>query len=458
MNTKQSKVIIWLLELIIICVVIFNCPSSLTHDKASCYYVICVQLFIIWLVNVYISNKYYIDIIEPVFLVTVIHIMMFEITPLICLWTNDISWFGVDLWGGCIKGSILSTLSYLCIIFAYYRSRWKAIEEEEDCWNELISYGSSHNCLLFNIIVWCVAFLSNVYLMMTSGKSLGYILTLGLGNSVDDVTTTTSVGFLGVIAYAMIPAYLYIFALSKSRLLKIITFYLMTVSFMVRGFRFILVTVILSPLVLICIQKRKRPKTWQLVGVLFLLFFMIGFLGIVRGGIRTGKGLSEFSMSSLSAELVYDIILDNFSIVKTYYGIVLNIPNEMGYTLGRQIILYTAIMLIPRAVWLSKPQPILRDVISASVTEYSARAGTAYPYVGEYYHEFGIFGVIVLSLILGKLLGRLKCYMFKSDIHSQIVYATVFPLVFQILIRGYTPSNFYMIVFVILPVIISKNM
>lgn len=163
-------------------------------------------------------------------------------------------------------------------------------------------------------------------------------------------------------------------------------------------------------------------------------------------------------MSSLSAELVYDIILDNFSIVKTYYGIVLNIPNEMGYTLGRQIILYTAIMLIPRAVWLSKPQPILRDVISASVTEYSARAGTAYPYVGEYYHEFGIFGVIVLSLILGKLLGRLKCYMFKSDIHSQIVYATVFPLVFQILIRGYTPSNFYMIVFVILPVIISKNM
>lgn len=47
-------------------------------------------------------------------------------------------------------------------------------------------------------------------------------------------------------------------------------------------------------------------------------------------------------------------------------------------------------MFIPRALWPSKPEPVTRSVITTSISAYANMAGTAYPYIGEYYHEFGM--------------------------------------------------------------------
>lgn len=457
MYKKQLKIIVWMLELLFIVILISSCPVSLSLEKKNCYYVICVQLTIICIINMCTSSKYSVDIIEPIVLITLIHILIFEITPLICLMTNEIGWFEKDLWGGCIKGSWISTLGYLSVILAYYNSRNYRIIKLT---NKIESKPDKINvrCLYFNIIVWLIAFISNLYLIMTSGKSLRYILTLGFGNVTNNVSSTVSVGFLGVIAYSMISSYLYIFELSNNRLVKIILFYLMAVTFMVRGFRFILIAVILSPLIFVCLEKKKRPKIWQLMVISMILLIMIGFLGLARNSIRLGIGISGISLQSLNIKYIYDVVLDNFSIVKTYYGIIEHIPSELGYTFGSQMLLYTLIMLIPRAFWRGKPQPILREIISVSVSKYAASAGTAYPYIGEFYHEFGIIGVIIFSYFFGRLFNILKKYMYCSDIHSKILYASIFPLIFQILIRGYTPSNFYMILFVVLPIVISKRL
>jgi oligosaccharide repeat unit polymerase len=114
-------------------------------------------------------------------------------------------------------------------------------------------------------------------------------------------------------------------------------------------------------------------------------------------------------------------------------------------------------MFIPRLIWKNKPQPITRKVITASVSGYASWAGTAYPYIGEYYHEFGIIGVIVFMYLLGRFSARLKELMYKKDLHSLVCYVSLYPLLFQVLIRGYTPSNFYMILMVFLPVLIEKS-
>ena len=130
----------------------------------------------------------------------------------------------------------------------------------------------------------------------------------------------------------------------------------------------------------------------------------------------------------------------------------------MNYTFGEQMFFYTLIMLVPRFVWPSKPQPIIREVLMKTVSKYASLAGTAYPYLGEYYHEFGLLGVILFCFLLGLFCRYLAKKLYSSNIHDIIIYSVCFPLLFQILIRGYTPSNFYMMVFVLLPIVFNKKM
>ena len=204
------------------------------------------------------------------------------------------------------------------------------------------------------------------------------------------------------------------------------------------------------------ITKEKRPKGIHVIVTFSLIAFMIGFVGLIRNGVRAGAGIN--SMDVFSLQTIIDAIFGNFEIFKTYYGIILHIPSEMDFTLGQQMLLYTLIMLIPRVLWPSKPEPIIRQVNTIAVSAYANIAGTAYPYVGEFYQEFGLLGIIFFSAALGHYLGKLKNYMYRNDIHSVVLYSSLYPLILQVLIRGYTPSNFYMLLFVILPVILTKSL
>lgn len=306
---------------------------------------------------------------------------------------------------------------------------------------------------LHSSCIWMFAFLSSVILIVTSGQNLKYMLTLKLSDSANsNELTRSSFQFLGVFAYMMVPSFLYILHFGKSKVFKIIVFYLMVMSFLIRGFRFILVAVIIAPVVMVYLIKRKRPKLSQLVILFIILLLMIGFVGFIRNGIRTGEGIS----SGFNTDEIEKAFFGNFEIFKTYYGIMKHIPKDLSYTYGQQIFLYTLIMFIPRALWPSKPEPVTRSVITTSISAYANMAGTAYPYIGEYYHEFGVAGVIAGCFILGILLKKLSVYIFRIDIHSIILFSSVYPLILQVLIRGYMPSNFYMILFVVLPVFLLK--
>ena len=454
MSNRTIKAIAWLGILGVILMLFCNCPIELDIEKKKCFFVLCIQLLIIWLVLTIVINKFGISIIEPIALFSAVHIAMFNITPILCLLTNEIDWFGKDVWSGCCKGTWISTLAYCLILFMYYRRSPKF--KNYDIEARKPDY-TRYNCLYFNYVVWFLAFSAHLYYIASSGKSVLYILLLGMGNHEAEMTEASSLAFLGVVAYAMLPSYLYILKYATSKIMKILLLYLMAATFIVRGFRFILIAIILAPIIFICLDKNKRPKIYQVISIFVILLLLTSILQLTRDSIRAGTGVDFNFFKDFSFDIIYDIILENFSIVKTYYGVVNSIPEKMGYTFGSQMILYTAIMLIPRALWPSKPQPVSPEVLSVSVSEYAAQAGTAYPYIGEYYHEFGIVGVIVFSLLAGKMLNWLRLKMYEQSIGAKVLYASVMPLIFQIMIRGYTPSNFYMILFVVLPVIISEK-
>ena len=155
--------------------------------------------------------------------------------------------------------------------------------------------------------------------------------------------------------------------------------------------------------------------------------------------------------------MIFEAIWGNFDIYKTYYGVVSRIPSQMDYTLGQQMILYTLAIFVPRAIWPNKPQPIIRQVIAVSVNNYAAVAGSAYPALGEWYHEFGVLGCVVIAFISGRLLKRLWNLSNENSIISLMLFSIVLPSLLQVCIRGYTPTNFWMILTMVLPLFVIKS-
>ena len=460
MNSRAVKrVLLFFLELTLIAVLFFSCPASLSPEKQRCYFVLCAQLPIFWTVQLLIMHyEREIDLLSPLLLVTLIHMLLFEFTPLLCLLTNDLLLLGQDLWGGCIKGTWLSTIGFLAFTASYLFSRGNRSRREMEQGQVAFSANQSRLCLKVNVVFWILAFLAQLYYLRSTGKNLAYVLTLGSSKLSAATQIGSATQFLGVIAYAMLPSYLYIFVFSKKRIWKILLFYLMTVTFVARGFRFIIVAIIVSPLVLLSLIKEKRPRLRQIMLVFLLLVIMITVVGSMRYDYRAGKGITERALNRMTLDAAMEAVKGNFEIFKAYYGIVEHIPSVMGYTHGKQIIYYTAVMMIPRFLWHGKPQPPMRDVIRTSVCPYAVNAGMAYPYVGEYYHEFGVLGVIAGCFLLGLFCKWLARFKNVRNIHAIVLFATVYPLMLQVLIRGYTPSNFYMLFFVIIPIVISASL
>ena len=457
MNSRAlTRVLLFFLELALIAVLFFFCPASLSPEKQRCYYVLCAQLPIFWTVQLLIMHhEREIDLFSPLLLVTLIHLLLFEFTPLLCLLTNDLLLLGQDLWGGCVKGTWVSTIGYLALTAAYLFSHGGKVKRELMVDQSDVHTDRSNLCLQINVVIWIFAFLAHVYYLRSTGKNLAYVLTLGMSRLSAATQQSSIIQFLGEIAYAMLPSYLYIAVFSKKKIWKIVLFYLMTVTFVARGFRFIIVAIIVGPMILYCLMEEKRPRFRHVLLVFLLLMAMITVVGSMRVDFRAGKGITQESLSNMTLDSAIEAVKGNFEIFKAYYGITERIPSLMGYTYGKQIFLYTLIMMIPRFIWPGKPQPPLRAILRISVCPYAIAAGTMYPYIGEYYHEFGVLGVIVCCILLGYFCKRLARFKESKNIHSLILFSTVYPLLLQVLIRGYTPSNCYMLLFVVIPIAIS---
>jgi oligosaccharide repeat unit polymerase len=121
--------------------------------------------------------------------------------------------------------------------------------------------------------------------------------------------------------------------------------------------------------------------------------------------------------------------------------------------------MYTFIMPIPRILFEGKPNSIMPEVLIASTNRLIASTGAAWPNIGEYYHEFGIVGCIIFMCLFGYVCSFLKkLYIQPKWVHSLIAYSIIFPLLIQIVIRGYTAAVFYIVLFLLMPITIIKKL
>ncbi|NSE04727.1 oligosaccharide repeat unit polymerase [Blautia wexlerae] len=400
------------------------------------------------------------DFFEPITIISILYMMLFVFEPMIDICENNLKWFGGNYTSFGIKGTWIAVAGYLSFFIGYRTKRFSFVP-------------SSYNELRYNvkketkevednayyakvaIVFWIACYFLSVLFLLLSGKSLVFILTGGLTGNGDLLESRKMLGALSMFSYCLVGAWMLYFVYGKNKNLKVITFILTVFIYYIRGYRFIIIIFALAPIVFMYLYKQKRPRLVTIIGAIIVMIIFVGFVAAARNSVRYGGGISS-DMVNWDAAL--EQVKDNFRIYKTYYALVGYVPQKTNYLHGQQIFLYTALMFVPRIIWKSKPETsaglyLIRDAISES----AFLSGTAYPIIGEFYIEFGSVGVVIFMFLYGYLnKSWMNKYGLSYSKFDQIMYSILLLSNFQIVIRGYTPSNFYMVIFFVLPLLFIK--
>ena len=148
----------------------------------------------------------------------------------------------------------------------------------------------------------------------------------------------------------------------------------------------------------------------------------------------------------------------NFDLYKTLYAAVVYFPEKHFFTLGQQLVFLTLVTAIPRAIWPGKPISIFETLKAEWLGQGAITGAWAYAQITEFYVEYGTIGAIVLMGIFGKICRNLKkSYRTPKTIHSLVAYSVTYPMLMQFVIRGYMPINFWIMFFMLVPVLVIKG-
>ena len=430
---------------------IWNMPADLANTERAAYITLLAALMLYSIILMCIIIKYNVDMFEPITLVSLLYFAIMLFAPLLCLVRHDTALFGVEVFGGCIKGTLVFLVSYISFVFMYYRSRKQIFV---NC--KLLQFENQANSIVgIMLTLWLLCLFITLIYDISIGRSPLYLLSFGRLGVVNSEMAESSLQIFINFSYCTLGCWMYLERYWNNRVLVWIL-YIVTLSlFITRGFRFIVVIALIAPIVRHFLRNGKRPSIIIVVTFLMVLLIALGMFGNIRNSLRTGQ---EITNTTTVSEAIDDIFSSDFTIFKSYYAIVEACPQRVNYQYGKQIFLYTATMAIPRALWPGKPLPAYREVLSSAVSPYAVIAGMAFPNIGEYYFEFGAIGCIVLMGIFGRLCGKLRNNIDNITETGMISYSILLMALIQVVARGYTPSVFYLILFLSLPQILIYGM
>ncbi len=418
------------------------------------------------MISVFLLGKYMINpgarFYDPIVIVTILYAAMYFVTPIYDVLLEEYEWFSYDLfeYGG--KSSAIALAGYLTMYFAY-RTRVVSKKTQYIISDYVMNSDNytenNRGLIIFIVSMYAVCFLANAWYMVNYyGASLVYLLTLGMVGEASRAVNEGAIGFVSMLSYCLPTVTLMYCEYGRSRGLKIIFFVLMFILQVSRGFRFLIIQIIITFVAYYCIRSEKRIKVKQLLLYGMVLLFFLVLMTLFRDSIRGGHGID---IASFNIKMITDAldaaIWENLRIYKNYYGMVGVIPAQFDYVYGRQLIIGTIVMLVPRALWPGKISSYGGYGLTTLIGPRIA-SGQAYPNLGEYYYAWGIFGVVLCMFMYGKWLKWTKeRFMAKaSGCLNNMLFAVMLGCNIQLIIRGYFPSSFWYLVFSLLPVVFAK--
>ena len=412
-----------------------------------------ILLFIIY-------NCLKLDLIDPLVFVSIIYIMMFFFCPIYDIYTENTIVFGVhDLFDYGISGSFYALLGYIAFIFSYTFFRLKYRKRKSKNIKRMI-YINTSRIARIAFIVWCLCFLIEMLIIViVKGYNISYILTLGFigENQIQYEFSNSMLGFIDQATRAIVPLYLIYYYFGEKKILKYIMFILNCIIILITGFRYLVVIFVLSVMIFEFILENKRIRIDKILFIGLMLALIISMIGYTRNSMRSGIGSS---LEGFTLNTILETIMDNFGIYKCYYAVIKATPNLTPYIFADQMIVYTAILFVPRVLWKGKPGNPGTTVQLYGLNKVAVLSGYAYPCLGEYYYSFGLIGIIFFMGLFGWWMSKTIVKYRKSvrDPFNFMIYSLIVAVTFQLLIRGYTPTNFYLVMVLIIPCILFKKL
>ena len=448
-KVSYGKLAIVHIYLMVGMLLIFKWPIDFSIDLKINYLMLLILYFMVIGLFLTITIIYKMDVFNPFVFISSLYIGIFIFKPIVDLLNLSIYAHGKDISAGCIKASMIFIISYACFCIGYIYKR--NIKEDKIISNVLDK--NYKKKLKLSILIWSASLIFCLIHLKSIGFSLEYIFSLGSRGSIEKEPTNSALLFLSNFATTLITSWMYILVYSKSKLLKIVTTLIMAVYLIIRGGRWLLLIFFSAPIIYYYSIRRKKPSKILLLIIAIIALTIFAFVQETRAGMKLGRGIifEGFTLDILLAPFESDL-----GTYKIFYGLVDSIPKKMNYQFGKSIIIYTLTLFIPRAIWPSKPNPPVHDVVEVAIN-YSARiSGSAFPNIGEYYYEFGIIGCIIFMVVFGMLVREIVKLSKSNDKEKIILYSVFVPFLFQWVARGSFPHNFYSTIFLVLPYFLIK--
>lgn len=431
--------------------------AAFPFDQEPIYqetYFLCAVFCLIALISIVLLKDRGCGYCNPITVIAVIYIFLYGICPMYDIKMGEYIWFGYDFFPNGPKATLVAILSYLCICLGYAAIapmfKPRKVREPKEVESKVI--------VAVIGVIYSLSFLANAYYMVAaSGNSLLYALSLGFLGEGSGTKSDVSLGFIGMFSYSLPAVTLAYVEFGKTKWLKVIAVYLMLALQVSRGFRFIIIQIAVMFLAYYWLRNRKLPSVRVIFGSCAVLMPLLLFMTMFRNSVRAGAGadLSQVSLDSLG-DSFDDMFWDNLRIYKNFYGMVGVIPDQVPFVYFSQMVVAPLIMVIPRIIWPGKPEHF-GLAMDAILGANFAGTGQAYPNIGEYWYSIGYFGVVLFSLLYGFWMRRtVYRYSESSGKISKMMLAVLIAVNLQLVIRGYTPSNLWLVVFSILPLVLMR--
>jgi len=456
--TKKNKTILDIFIVFIISIFLFYfIPFNEDNIYLLNYVFDSLYLILILLLLLFHKSKYGFDMFEPIYFVSLIYSLLYFVAPIYDILIGSYSWFGYLLFEYGLKSSFIAFIGYLAffIVYEINLNKYKLKINSEYEYN-------TKNIVVISLFLYFICLFTNIFYMVKSGyASVLYVCSLGFFGGIENIEfkeKILNIGFLSMLSYSLPTTVLLYWEYGKKNILKFLLFIPVINLQITRGFRFFIIQILLTFFAYYYVRTNKRPNLKKLIQIFLIIFIIITFMTLFRDTVRSGKGadLQILNVNTI-VESVDATFWENLRIYKNYYGIVGAVPEVYDYCYGKLTIIRTILIAIPRILWNNKGVESNERGLDVLIGADIGR-GQAYPNLGEYYYDFGLMGVVFYMGIIGFLMRKIKqnCMANKDGPLNNIIFVSVLFAMLQIIIRGYTPTNFWYIIFLLIPVWIVK--
>jgi oligosaccharide repeat unit polymerase len=208
-------------------------------------------------------------------------------------------------------------------------------------------------------------------------------------------------------------------------------------------------------------KKIKNADLVYLTPLVSILYISVDVMMSIRNGggslinaalgVFTGesKGQAKDFVSFVSSKMSPEGVILSFSKMVEYFKF-----NEYLYGESTGFIIY---FWIPRAIWSTKPTMLGHWLIrSYGDTGYSGGHSASFGFCGDFYADFGVFGAVLLSGVLGyyfKYLENYARWAKQDDSPYQIIGAMIYPYVFFVVRSPITATMTFILVIAVFIVV-----